>query len=65
VPLPHRIVETAVQELLFINGRVAIDRHRHAAGEPVLTKLLKALDDLVAPGLTRGEVNGGAVNGNG
>ena len=63
LPLPHRIVEAAVQKLLLVDGRIAIDRH--AAGKPILAELLKALHDLVAAGLTRGEINGRAINGNG
>ena len=46
MPLPHRIVEASIQELLFVNRRIANDCH--PARQPVLTKLLKALHDLVA-----------------
>jgi hypothetical protein len=51
LPLAHGVVETTVQKLLLIDRRIAIDRH--AAGEPVLAELLKAIDDLVATSLAR------------
>jgi hypothetical protein len=56
-------METAIQELQFINSRITIDSH--SAGQPVLAELLKAFHNLVAPGLARGKIDGCTIDGNG